>query len=76
MMGNNTSYATQQENIKEGNLYFPKYISFSPCSVDTIQKFELIGKILLYITSQGYLTPYLKNVYVNNFFLVSVIEAK
>ena len=53
MMGNNTSYATQQENIKEGNLYFPKYISFSPCSVDTIQKFELIGKILLYITSQG-----------------------
>ena len=34
---------TQQENIREGNLYFPKYISFSQSSVHTrtIRKFEL-----------------------------------
>ena len=38
---------TQQENISEGNFYFPKYnISISESSLETNEKLELTGKIM------------------------------
>ena len=39
----------QQENIRQGNFYFPKYsISISQISAGKIGKLESIGKIILY----------------------------
>ena len=44
----------QQENIREGNFYFPNCsISISLSSVDRISKLEPIGKITLYVISQS-----------------------
>ena len=44
MLGNNSHIQKQQENIGEGNSYFPKYIiSILQSSVDTVGKLELTG---------------------------------
>ena len=55
VLGNSFSSAnTQQENIRKGNFYFPKYdILISQSSSDTIGEFVLIGKKTLYVISQG-----------------------
>ena len=55
VLGNSFSSAnTQQENIRKGNFYFPKYdILISQSSLDTIGEFVLIGKKTLYVISQG-----------------------
>ena len=45
---------TQQENIREGNSYFPKYnIAISKTSLNKIEKLEPFGKISLHVISQG-----------------------
>ena len=45
---------TQQNNIREGNSYFLKYIiSISKSSLNTIKKLEPFGKIRLYVIAQG-----------------------
>ena len=43
-------FQTQQENIRKGNFYFLKFILFSQNSIHTVGKFELIGKITLYLS--------------------------
>ena len=48
---------TWQENRRKANFYFPKYsVSLSQGSVETIGKLKAIGKITLYVISQGWLT--------------------
>ena len=42
----------QQEKIREGNFYFPKYnIALSQSSLDTVGRSEVIGKMMLHIIS-------------------------
>ena len=49
---------TWQENWRKAIFYFSKYsVSLSQSSVDTIRKSKAIGKITLYVISQGCLTP-------------------
>ena len=44
----------QMVNIREGNFNFPMFsISISQSSVQAIGKFEQIGKITVYIITQG-----------------------
>ena len=54
ILRNNFPTLIQMVNIKEGNFNFPMFsISISQSSVQAIGKFEQIGKITIYIISQG-----------------------
>ena len=55
---NSFSHASATKKIREVTFYFPNCsIWISESSVDTTVKLKLIGKMVLYVISQGSLTP-------------------